>query len=125
MTTKTDAVHVMRVEGKRVYTMAVDFDGTLTLDADAYPHAGKPNWKVIDKVKALKAEGWELILWTCRSGEALENAKKATAEWGIEWDSVNEPTPTQKKWWKGSFGNKVFANVYLDDRACNVNDFFI
>ena len=104
-------------------TIAVDFDGTLTLDPHAYPHAGEPNWPVINKVKKLKEEGWDLILWTCRSGESLKIAVEATKSWGIKWDAVNEPTEYQKTWWKGDHGPKIFANYYLDDRNVYIEDF--
>ena len=112
--------------------IAVDFDGTLNKSASSFPHAGEPNWAVINKVKQLKEEGWELILWTCRSGKALQTAIEATEKWGLKWDAINTHTESQKEWWKKQckegeevvFGNKVFANVYLDDRACNVEDFF-
>lgn len=106
-----------------IMTVAVDFDGTLNTDPHAFPLAGEPNWNIINKVKKLKAEGWETILWTCRTGESLDIAVKATKEWGLEWDAINDHTDSQKKWWKGDLGKKVFANIYLDDRAMNVRDF--
>ena len=103
------------------YTIAVDFDGTLC--SNAFPKVGEPKWDVINKVKKLKEEGWELILWTCRSGKALDDAVKATQDWGIKWDSINDHTPSQKKWWNGDFGTKVFANYYLDDRSLTIDQF--
>ena len=41
--------------------IALAFDGCLC--SNAYPHVGKPNWRVI-----AQKSGAALILWTCREG---------------------------------------------------------
>ena len=52
--------------------IAVDFDGTLC--RDCYPKIGEANEGLIRRLKELRMQGDRLILWTCRSGERLEEA---------------------------------------------------
>lgn len=51
---------------------AVDFDGTLC--ENKYPEIGHPNKGLIDFLKIEKQYGAEIILWTMREGETLEQA---------------------------------------------------
>lgn len=51
---------------------AVDFDGTLCLGE--WPKLGAPNIPLIKTLINKQRCGDKLILWTCRTGEALENA---------------------------------------------------
>ena len=60
-------------------TIAVDFDGTIV--THAYPEIGKPIPFAIDTLKKLQQEGHhQLILWTCREGELLQEAIDYTIE---------------------------------------------
>ena len=93
--------------------IAVDFDGTLC--SNAWPYIGRPNEPVIEYVKQQKATGAELILWTNRSGERLDDAVIWCREHGIEFDAVNANLPRMI----AAFGNdsrKVYADEYLDDK---------
>lgn len=100
--------------------IAIDFDGTLF--TNEYPNVGKPIWEVINKCKELKAKGYCLILWTCRVGEALEEAKKALHKVGLDFEYINEnPKPMQE-----IFGNdcrKIGANYYVDDKNLSLKNF--
>ena len=96
--------------------VAVDFDGTLVHD-DKWPSIGKPVYDAFRVLRKFKSNGGELILWTCRSGESLEPAVSFCASHGVEVDAINEPTEDQIKNWKGPLGRKVFADLYIDDRA--------
>lgn len=96
--------------------IALDYDGTIALNS--WPQAGDPNWPIINKAKAEKAAGSRLILWTCREGEELDIALAACAEWGLEFDAVNDNLPEMKEAW-GNNPRKIFANEYWDDRAVN------
>lgn len=96
---------------------AVDFDDTLF--SNAYPDIGMPNYPLIHRVKQLKQDGHKLILWTCRSGEELQEAVDACKEVGIEFDAINEnvnPSPRFNP-------RKVFAHYYVDDRNALIKDF--
>lgn len=94
--------------------IAVDFDGCLC--TNMWPEVGEPNKAAIAELKKRKSEGWKIILWTCRCGDALDKAVDACLEWGIELDAINDNLPEMKE----MFGNdcrKVSATEYWDDRA--------
>ena len=68
--------------------IAVDYDHTL--DDAGYPFVGKPFLDRIEKIKKLREEGNEIILWTCRHGQALEAAIQYMKTFGLEFDAINE-----------------------------------
>ena len=101
---------------------AVDFDGTLC--SDNYPDIGVPNYYLINKLREMHKKGDKLILWTCRQGEPLNDALNACHDWQLPIDAVNVNLPEIIENWKPKpCGPKIFAHVYLDDRAVNVKDF--
>jgi len=92
---------------------AVDFDGTLV--ENNFPFIGKPNEEVIEYVKERKEKGAIIILWTTRQNSFLRDALDFCAEHDIPIDCAN-------KNWKGldfDTSPKIFADVYIDDRAYN------
>lgn len=119
---------------KRNYLIiAVDFDGTLV--ANKYPDIGEPlqgftyNQTLINELKSLKTRGHKLILWTCRSGLLLKEAVSFCKEQGLEFDAINDNLEEDKKFWEDSIkwsrdngkARKVYADIYLDDRALGVD----
>ena len=94
--------------------IAIDFDGTIC--QNEYPDIGDPMPLAIESIKKLKERGHDLILWTCRQGDLLDNAVRWCEEHGIPFDLVNEHEPNNLKAFDGVAGNKVFANIYIDDR---------
>jgi hydroxymethylpyrimidine pyrophosphatase-like HAD family hydrolase len=74
--------------------IAIDFDGTLV--KDAYPSIGKPMPFAFDTLKKLQAEGHLLILWTYRSGKALDEAVEFSRKQGIEYYAVNKNNPEEE-----------------------------
>ena len=65
-------------------TIAVDFDGTIV--THEYPNIGKPIPFAIETLKKLQQEGHhQLILWTCREGELLQEAIDYCASKGLEF----------------------------------------
>lgn len=94
--------------------IAIDYDGTIALDS--YPHAGRPNWPVINKAKEEQAYGARLILWTCRVGDELAIAIEACAEWGLFFEAVND-NPLSRQILYGNNTRKVYADEYWDDHA--------
>ena len=94
--------------------IAVDFDGTLC--ENAWPGIGQARSSVISYVLNQQAAGAKLILWTNRVGDRLEEAVKWCAAYGLTFDAVNENLPEIVEAFCGDT-RKVFANVYLDDRA--------
>ena len=110
---------------KRYYdTIAVDFDGTLC--EYAFPEIGEPKHLVISFVKQHAARGTKIILWTCRENGTrralLDEAVAFCAAHEIPLYAVNEnPANT----YAGQYGveragRKVFADLYIDDKALNV-----
>ena len=57
---------------------AIDFDGTLVVDA--YPDIGIPKLEIVNKVKQLILNRHKVILWICRTGEYLQNATSYISE---------------------------------------------
>lgn len=100
---------------KRNYKIyAVDFDGTLC--ENAWPEIGKSNDALINRMIELREEGNKVILWTCRTRDLLEEAVVWCKKQGLEFDAINENLPEMI----GQFGSesrKVFADVYIDDKA--------
>ena len=103
--------------------VAVDFDGTIC--ADAFPEVGAPNWAVIDYVKRLAADGSKIILYTSRENgtrKLLDEAVAFCKEQGIPLYAVNENPGNPhaaKIGLKPSDGRKVYADLYIDDKAIN------
>ena len=103
--------------------VAVDFDGTVC--ADAFPEVGAPNRAVIDYVKRLAADGSKIILYTSRENgtrKLLDEAVAFCKEQGIPLYAVNENPGNPhaaKIGLKPSDGRKVYADLYIDDKAIN------
>ena len=94
--------------------IAVDFDGTLC--ANRYPDIGYANCELIHHIKEQQEYGAKLILWTCRSGELLDDAVAWCKDMGLTFDAVNQNLPEIIEAF-GSDTRKVFANEYIDDLA--------
>ena len=98
----------------RPLIIAVDFDGTLTMN-DISPEIGEPRTDLITRLIDEQAKGAKIILWTCRCGEYLDSAVSWCRSQGLYFDAVNDNLQLVKDW----FGNdcrKVFADVYFDDK---------
>lgn len=93
---------------KRMF-IAVDFDGTCV--THEYPFIGKK----IGAAPVLRelAKKHDIILYTMRDGEKLQDAVDWFKQNGIPLYAVNE-NPSQKKWTNSP---KVFAHLYIDDAA--------
>lgn len=97
--------------------VAVDFDGTL---ADhRYPEIGDEVPGAFEALRALRAAGARLVLWTMRSGgrgdgtDPLAEAVSWCRDRGVEFDGVNA-SPGQESW---TTSPKAYAHVYVDDAA--------
>lgn len=102
---------------KRKVIYAVDFDGTLC--KSIYPGIGEPNTSLINYLKRKRSKGNTiLILWTCRCDERLKEAVAWCRRFGLKFDYVNENAPEMIEK-HGSDTRKIFADVYIDDKAVN------
>ena len=93
--------------------IAVDFDGTLCYSE--WPGLGEPNHTLINYLKQWKNNGNKLILWTCRAGEALENAISWCHSQNLEFDAINDNLPEIVEMY-GNNSRKISCDYYIDDR---------
>lgn len=105
-------------------TIAVDFDGTLC--ENRFPDIGEPKPLVIEYIKRQAAAGAKIILHTCRENGTrplLREAIAFCAAQGISLYAVNENPYNQfaEQYGTGT-GRKVFADLYIDDKAANTVD---
>lgn len=94
--------------------IAVDFDGTLC--KEDWPDIGEPNTALIEWLIARQEMGDKVILWTCRVACMLDAAVMWCLRHGLRFDAINANLPENIE----KYGNdcrKVFADVYLDDKA--------
>lgn len=102
--------------------IAVDFDGTLV--KDGFPDINVPNeninWDLIDKLKEESESGTRLILWTNRTGKALEDAVRFSNDvLGIVFDAINDNIKEVKD--LGLDPRKVWFSETWDDKATKIN----
>ncbi len=93
--------------------IAVDFDGTIV--THAYPKIGRPIPFAIDTLKKLQNEDHhQLILWTVREGELLQEAVEYCKSKGLEFYAVNSNYPEEKA--EHNAPRKITADLWIDDR---------
>lgn len=95
---------------------AIDFDGTLC--EHKFPNIGEPNLCLIDTLIEYKNNNpkTKYILWTCRKGIYLEEAKIFCEEHRLKIDYYNENLPEIIKEMGGD-SRKIFADIYIDDKS--------
>lgn len=90
--------------------VAIDFDGTLV--EHMYPQIGAEVEGAFHWLRRFQAAGVNLMLWTMRSGETLDDAVDYCAERGVTFWGVN--CNWCQNW---STSPKQFAHLYIDDAA--------
>ena len=93
--------------------IAVDFDGVLC--QNKFPEIGAPNKAMLKYLYGRKLDGDKLILWTCRSGEDLDNAVEWCGKYGLRFDAINDNLQENIDMYHIN-SRKVYANVYIDDQ---------
>jgi len=92
--------------------IAVDFDGTIV--EHEYPEIGKPIPFALNALRKLQKEDrHDLILWTFREGEHLEEAVKYCSKNGVEFYAVNKNYPEEQP---GDTPRKLAADIFIDDK---------
>lgn len=92
--------------------IAVDFDGTIV--EHQYPAIGKERLFAFETLKALQKDGHQLILWTYRYGNCLDEAVEFCKKNGVKFYAVNASYPGEEE--DGFEGRKINADMYIDDR---------
>lgn len=98
---------------KRAGVIAIDFDGTIV--THDYPNIGK-DIGAFRVIKKLENAGYDIYLWTMRSGVQLQEAVDYCAANGLTFKGVNK-SEHQHKWTQSP---KLFADLYIDDAALGV-----
>ena len=93
--------------------IAIDFDGTIV--EDDFPGIGEEIIFAFQTMKQLQKEGHQLILWTFRHGEALDDAVEHCLKNGIKFYAVNKSFP-EEKFDDHIVSRKIKADIYIDDR---------
>ena len=95
--------------------IAVDFDGTIV--ENQYPAIGVEKPFAVRTLKQLAAEGDEIILWTARSGQLLQDAVDWCESQGLKFFAVNSNYHTCVAHQNGFQGSrKIHADIFIDDR---------
>lgn len=90
--------------------IAVDFDGTIQ-DSNK-----EPNMILINRLINYQRHGASIILWTCREGKRLQEAVLYCMRLGLKFNAINQNVPEGIKR-LGNDSRKIFADVYIDDKA--------
>lgn len=102
--------------------IAVDFDGTIV--ENKFPEIGKPMLFAFETLHELQKRRHQLILWTFRTGQPLDEAVKFCSDHGIEFYAVNHSYPEESLEFKQhplKYSRKIDADIFIDDR--NVGGF--
>jgi hypothetical protein len=104
--------------------IAVDFDGTIV--ENKFPEIGRPIPGAFGALRKLKLMCHKLILWSCRSNNdpsfnhrpLLSEAIDFCLKHGVIFDAVN----TNVSEYAGLPSPKIYADLYIDDRAFPLSD---
>lgn len=127
------------VQNKKLFSIAIDFDGTIALNG--FPDITKAKINsdfiyLLEQTKSfIKSIGLKpiIILWTCRTnnskGSYLSDAVEFCKKHKIHIDYVNENPTYQLKMFENvkiyTPSPKIYADLYLDDLAYNANEYFL
>jgi predicted phosphatase len=97
--------------------LAIDFDGTITTEPDMGKELRlQPHVKEV--LTELKERGARMILWTCRSGAALNEALVFLQRNGMRhlFEEVNDQLHEIQEKYSPDVARKVGADYYIDDK---------
>lgn len=99
---------------RKIRYIAVDFDNTIT-KGGTFPEIGELRPHAKKTLRGWHERGFVLILWTCRTEEALEEALNFLKEHDIAFHWVNENPPELQEI-HGNDPRKLGVDVVIDDR---------
>lgn len=94
--------------------IAVDFDGTIV--THDYPKIGKELPFATATLKKLVQDKHQLILWTVREGELLDEAIEWCRQRGVEFYAINRDYPEEEQDKNNYFSRKLKVDLWIDDR---------
>lgn len=97
-------------ETQKPLIVAVDFDGTCV--THEYPRVGR-DIGAVPVLRRIVETGGQLILWTMRSGQPLQDAIQWFEHWQIPLFGIQR-NPEQEEW---TSSPKAYAKLYIDDAA--------
>ncbi len=103
------------IDGEMI--LAVDFDGTISTEPDMGEELVlQPNCKRV--LTKLSDDGIKLILWTCRTGDALEEALDFLESENLlhVFTTINDQLPEVNEKYAPDVARKVGADFYIDDK---------
>ena len=95
-------------------TIAVDFDGTIV--RHRYPAIGEEIPFATQTLKKLIEERHQLILWSVREGQLLDEAVEWCRQRGVEFYAVNRDYPEEDIQLNEHFSRKLKVDLFIDDR---------
>ena len=93
--------------------IACDFDGTIVENNEDIENTNFKFMPNAQKVLRWIADNFHLIIWTCRSADTLEVAKKFLDANGVKYQGIN----TNANFLPFSTSSKIYSDFYIDDRA--------
>jgi hypothetical protein len=90
--------------------IAVGFDGTIV--ENKYPEIGEPLLFAIDSLKMLQEKQHQLVLWTPRKGEKLQEAVSFCKQRGLHFYAVN--ASYEEEIYNATISRKISADVFID-----------
>jgi uncharacterized HAD superfamily protein len=97
--------------------IAIDFDGTIC--ESHWPEIGHEIPGAVQTIKRLHKHGHKIIIWTCRTGDALDKVIHWLIQHRVPYDAINANLPERIKAYKGDT-RKVSADLYVDDKGLGV-----
>lgn len=95
-------------------TIAVDFDGTIV--EHKYPQIGRELPFATETLRHLIEDRHQLILWTVREGDLLQEAIDWCHERGVDFYAVNNDYPEETPEKNNHFSRKLKVDYFIDDR---------
>ncbi len=95
-------------------TIAVDFDGTIV--EHKYPQIGRELPFATETLRQLIEDRHQLILWTVREGDLLQEAIDWCHERGVDFYAVNNDYPEETPEKNNHFSRKLKVDYFIDDR---------
>ena len=94
--------------------IAVDFDGTIV--EHKYPKIGNELPFATETLKELIKDGHQLILWSVREGDLLQEAVDWCHERGVDFWEINREYPEEEEHKNNNFSRKLKVEMFIDDR---------